>query len=164
MALENLISVEFTDAELAELDDAINMIERILRGKTINLTPDQRQQYGSIAEQNKLFVNMAKNYMEQYITFVPVFLDKAEFDRDFAARQQLESRMQRLNSVTEQLSDTKILLDFDNYHNAITFYRNVKYLAGENMPGTTVIYEDMKQFFIPGAPVTPPNTDVGKTT
>ena len=28
MALENLISVEFTDAELAELDDAINMIER----------------------------------------------------------------------------------------------------------------------------------------
>ncbi|MCD9855985.1 hypothetical protein LUD75_14760 [Epilithonimonas sp. JDS] len=101
--------------------------------------------------------------MEQYIMFVPVFLDKAEFDRDFAARQQLESRFQRINSIAEQLSDTKILLDFDNYHNAITFYRNVKYLAGENMPGTTVIYEDMKQFFIAGAPITPPNTDVDKT-
>jgi len=40
-----------------------------------------------------------------------------------------------------------VLLDHDNYHNAITFYRNVKYLSGENVPGTNVIYEDMKQFF-----------------
>lgn len=163
MALENLFSLKFTDAELVELDDAIGVIERVLRGKTTNLTPEQRQQYGSIAEQNKLFVNMAKNYMEQYIIFVPVFLDKAEFDRDFVARQQLDSRMQRLNSIVEQLSDTKILLDFDNYHNAITFYRNVKYLSGENMPGTTVIYEDMKQFFTAGVPITPPNTEMDKT-
>lgn len=163
MALENLFSLEFTEDELEKLDQGIALIEGVLLGKTTNLTPDQRQQYGSIAEQNKLFVNMAKNYMEQYIMFVPVFLDKEEFDRDFAARQQLESRYQRLNSIAEQLSDTKILLDFDNYHNAITFYRNVKYLAGENMPGTTVIYEDMKQFFIAGAPIMPPNTDVDKT-
>jgi len=162
MALENLFSLEFTEAELVKLDQGIDLIESVLRGKMTNLTPDQRQQYGSIAEQNKLFVNMAKNYMEQYIIFVPVFLDKAEFDRDFAARQQLEGRMQRLNSIVEQLSDTKILLDFDNYHNAITFYRNVKYLAGENMPGTTVIYEDMKQFFTAGAPIPPPNADVDK--
>lgn len=121
MALENLISVAFTEAELTQLDQALSSIEAVLQGKTINLTPEQRQQYGSIAEQNKLFVNKAKGYMEQYPQFVPPFLDKAEYDRDYAARQQLESRMQRLSSVTEQLSDTKILLDFDNYHNSITF-------------------------------------------
>ena len=148
MALENLISVAFTEAELTQLDQAISSIETVLQGKTINLTPEQRQQYGSIAEQNKLFVNKAKSYMEQYPQFVPLFLDKAEYDRDYAARQQLESRMQRLSSVTEQLSDTKILLDFDNYHNSITFYRNMKYLSGENVPGTNVIYDDMKQFFV----------------
>ena len=55
--------------------------------------------------------------------------------------------MQRLASLTEQLSDTKILLDHDNYHNAITFYRNIKYLSGENAPGTTTLYQDMQQFF-----------------
>ncbi|MFC4688469.1 hypothetical protein ACFO4P_16120 [Epilithonimonas pallida] len=148
MALENLISVEFTNAELTKLDDAISMIESVLLGKTINLTPEQRQQYGSIAEQNKLFVNKAKGYMEQYPQYVPPFLDKAEYDKDYEARQQMESRMQRLNSLTEQFSDTKILLDFDNYHNSLTFYRNVKYLSSENVPGTNVIYDDMKQFFI----------------
>lgn len=163
MALENLISVAFTEAELTQLDQALSSIEAVLQGKTINLTPEQRQQYGSIAEQNKLFVNKAKGYMEQYPQFVPPFLDKAEYDRDYAARQQLESRMQRLSSVTEQLSDTKILLDFDNYHNSITFYRNMKYLSGENVPGTNVIYDDMKQFFVTTSTTpTPPTENQGE--
>ncbi|MCA6067501.1 hypothetical protein JI747_009955 [Chryseobacterium sp. RG1] len=158
MALENLISISFSEAELTQLDQAITSIETILQGKTINLDAEQRQQYGSIAEQNKLFVNKAKSYMEQYPQFVPTFLDKAEYDRDYAARQQLESRMQRLSSVTEQLLDTKTLLDFDNYHNSLTFYRNMKYLSRENMPGTNVIYDDMKQFFVSSS-IASPNED-----
>ncbi|MCA6066184.1 hypothetical protein JI747_003270 [Chryseobacterium sp. RG1] len=158
MALENLISISFSEAELTQLDQAITSIETVLQGKTINLDAEQRQQYGSIAEQNKLFVNKAKSYMEQYPQFVPPFLDKAEYDRDYAARQQLEIRMQRLSSVTEQLSDTKTLLDFDNYHNSLTFYRNLRYLSRENMPGTNVIYDDMKQFFV-SSPTASPNED-----
>lgn len=96
--------------------------------------------------------------MEQYAQHIPGFLDKAEFDRDYSARQQVETRLQRLSSITEQLSDTKVLLDHDNYHNSITFYRNIKFLSGENVPGTNVIYDDMKQFFsssIVQAPPTP---------
>ncbi|MCX8524348.1 hypothetical protein OF897_10550 [Chryseobacterium formosus] len=147
MAFDNLISLTFSENELTNIDQAIQAIEAVLQGKTINLTPDQRQQYGRIAEQNKLFVNKAKGYMEQYPQHVPGFLDKTEFDNDFSARQQIENRLQRLSSLTEQLSDTKVLLDHDNYHNAITFYRNVKFLSGENVPGTNVIYDDMKQFF-----------------
>lgn len=148
MALDNLISLEFSAGELAVIDNAISSIEGVLVGKTINLTPEQRQQYGRIAEQNKLFVNKAKNYMEQYPQLVPGFLDKTEFDKDFAAREKIEMRLQRLSSLTEQLSDTKTLLDHDNYHNAITFYRNVRYLSDENVPGSNVIYTDMKQFFV----------------
>lgn len=150
MAFENLISVQFSDAELAQLDTALSTIAQVLQGKTVNLTPEQRQQYGSIAEQNKLFVNKAKNYMEQYPEHVPGFLDKAEFDRDFSARTQIEQRLQRLANLTEQLGDTKILLDHDNWYNALTFYRNIKFLSGEDAPGTTTIYRDMKQFFVAG--------------
>ncbi|WP_229048776.1 hypothetical protein [Chryseobacterium arthrosphaerae] len=65
MALDNLISVSFTTEELSKLDQALQTIGTVLSGKTINLTPEERQQYGSIAEQNKLFVNKVKTYMEQ---------------------------------------------------------------------------------------------------
>lgn len=163
MAFDNLISLTFSENELTTIDQAIQTIETVLQGKTINLTPDQRQQYGRIAEQNKLFVNKAKGYMEQYPQHVPGFLDKTEFDNDFSARQQIENRLQRLSSLTEQLSDTKVLLDHDNYHNAITFYRNVKFLSGENVPGTNVIYDDMKQFFSSSIPSTSSGTAIPPT-
>lgn len=157
MALDNLITLNLAPADLTKLDQAIQAIESVLAGKTINLTPEERQQYGSIAEQNKLFVNKVKIYMDQFPQYVPGFLDKAEFNRDFVARDIVEQRLNKMSSLTEQLSDTKVLLDHDNYHNAITFYRNLKYLSGENVPGTNVIYEDMKQFFVTPAPApTPP--------
>lgn len=165
MALDNLISLSFSNEELAAIDQALQAIQTALSGKTINLTPEQRQQYGRIAEQNKLFVNKAKNYMEQYEQHVPGFLDKAEFDRDYAAREQIEQRLQRLDSLHEQLSDTKVLLDHDNYHNSISFYRNIRFLSEENVPGTNVIYEDLKQFFAtsPQTPVTPPPPPANNT-
>lgn len=147
MALNNLISLSFSEAELTQIDQAITNLETVLQGKTIHLTPEQRQQYGRIAEQNKLFVNKAKNYMEQYPQHVPAFIDKVEFDSDYLARTLIEARIQRLASLSEQLSDTKVLLDHDNYHNAIAYYRNIRYLAGENVPGTTTVFQDMQQFF-----------------
>ena len=49
MALENLISVSFTEEELIQLDSHLLGIRQILTGKTVNLTPDQRRQYGRIA-------------------------------------------------------------------------------------------------------------------
>lgn len=148
MALENLISIEFTAAELATLDTALNSIQAVLAGKVVNLTPAQRQQYGSIAEQNKLFVNKAKQYMEQYPEYVPTFLSKSEFDKDYTARVQLEAPAARLKSLSEQIADTKIMLDHDNYFNALTFYRNIRFMSAENVPGMTTIYTDMKQFFM----------------
>lgn len=147
MALENLISIEFTTEELTALDTHLDGIQQVLAGKTVNLTPEQRQQYGSIGNQNKLIVDKAKNYMEQHPNWVPNFIDKTEFDKDYNARQQMEERTQRLQNLTQQLLDTKTLLDHDNYTNTLSFYRMMRYLAGENEPGSKTVYEDMKVLF-----------------
>lgn len=147
MAFENLISIVFSQEELLILDESLEKIAQVLKGKTVHLTPEERQQYGSIAEQNKLFVNKAKSLMEQNEQYIPNFLDKAEFDNDHAAREQIENRLQRISGLTEQLKDTKVLLDHDNYQNALTFYRNIKYMSKESVPGTTTLYKEMSQFF-----------------
>ena len=150
MATDNLVSIEFLEEELQKIDAATESIRTVLSGKMRNLTPEQRRQYGRIAEQNKLFVNKAREYMKEYPQYVPPFLDNEEFEKDYKARTQIENRLMQLEGLTEQLSDTKILLDNDNYYNALTFYRNIRYLSGENVPGTTNIYEGMKQFFSGG--------------
>ncbi|MBG6129959.1 hypothetical protein IWQ47_001958 [Aquimarina sp. EL_43] len=158
MALENLISVTFTEDELNKLTQGIHTIKEVLLGKTVNLTPEQRAQYGRIANQNKLIVDKAKNYMEQHPTWIPNFLDKEEFDRDYTTRKQIESHVQQLEYLAQQLLDTKTLLDHDNYSNALSFYRMMRYLAGENEPGAKPVYEDMKVLFKRNG-ATPKETD-----
>lgn len=150
MAFENLIQLTFSQEELQKIDASLQEIEKVLQGKMVNLTPEERRQYGSIAEQNKLFVNKSKELMEQYPQWVPSFLDKAEFDRDYRTRHQIEGRLQRIKTISEQLSDTKVLLDHDNYFNALSFYRNVKFLSRENIAGIKSVYEVLNQFFKTG--------------
>lgn len=158
MALDNLISVSFTDEELTKISTAIEQINTILKGKAINLTPEDRRQYGSIADRNKLLVDKAKFYMEKAPTTVPKTIDKAEFDRDYAARGQVEAPLRELTMVAEKLRDTKTLLDYDNLQVAQAYYRYVKFLADQNEPGTTTIYQDLKQHYHGGRKA----TDKGK--
>ena len=147
MAIDNMISVEFTEQELTKLGNALNEVMQLLSGKVVNLSPDERMQYGSIADKNKVFVDKCKAYMEQDPTTVPNTLDKHEFDKDYKARQQMEEPLKKLSRITEMLMDTKILLDFDNYNGSLSYYRYVKFLATQNTPGITSIYADLSQHF-----------------
>lgn len=101
--------------------------------------------------------------MDQYPQYIPAFLDKTEFDQDFLARTQIETRLTRLQSVAEQLSDTKTLLDHDNYHATITFYQHIRYLSQQNVAGISTIYEAMKLFFKGGRKKNTP-TDPAETS
>ena len=147
MAIDNMISVDFSDQELNKIENALNEVLQVLSGKVINLTPEEHKQYGSIADKNKVFVDKCKAYMEQDPTTVPNTLDKHEFDKDYKARQQMEEPLKKLSRITEMLMDTKILLDFDNYNGSLSYYRYVKFLATQNMPGITSIYADLSQHF-----------------
>ena len=147
MAIDNMISVDFSDQELNKIENALNEVLQVLSGKVVNLTPEERTQYGSIGDKNKIFVDKCKAYMEQDPTTVPNTLDKREFDKDYKARQQMEEPLKKLSRITEMLMDTKILLDFDNYNGSLSYYRYVKFLATQNTPGITSIYADLSQHF-----------------
>lgn len=147
MALDNVISVEFSSEELKKISDAITAIEEVMRSKTINLTPEERQQYGRIADRNKLLVDKCKTYMEQYASWLPPTLDKAEFDRDYKARTEIDPIAKRLSVVQTMFSDMKTLLDFDNYNAAVSYYRFVKFLAGQNAAGMSAVYADLKAHY-----------------
>ena len=147
MALDNLIHIEFSEGEINDLNLAINKINEVLQNKVINLSPEERKQYGSIADRNKILVDKCKHYMEQDVETLPRTIDKAEFDADYKARIELEVPLRSLARVVEKLRDTKTLLDHDNFHAAIAYYRYVKYLSTQNEPGTTSIYQDLKKHY-----------------
>jgi len=78
---------------------------------------------------------------------VPQFVDFEEFGRDFIAREQIEKVLLRLDVIKQKLTNTKILLDHDNYHDTLAFYRSIRYLAKEQVQGAIPIYDELKQYF-----------------
>lgn len=161
MALDNLISVEFTNEQLAKINQAIALLNEVLAGKSVNLTPEERKQYGSIADRNKVLVDKVKFYMAAAPETVPRTINKVEFEQDYIARAQIENPLKALQLVTEKMSDTKVLLDFDNFQATLAYYRYVKYLADQNEPGTTTIYQDLRQHYSAG---TTAASDTSETT
>jgi len=147
MPLKDLIQNQLSAGDIDSINKALDNIQSIIAGKTVNLTPDERQKYGSINEQHKLLVNKVNDVHISHPQFDSAKVDWAEFSADFTIRAVLEKFISRLQSISEQFDDTKILHDHDNYKQALDQYSYISYLADQNEPGITTVKEDIAQFF-----------------
>jgi hypothetical protein len=163
MALDDLISLELTSAEEGEIMHAIEIIFNIINPKAKNLTPAERQMYGKVRYEFEVWIDKCRGYMRDNPTLVPPYIDIAEFERDYAARNTMKPIEQKLQQLFEMFDDSFVLLGHDLYINCIAFYNALKVASKNNVPGSTVIFQDLKQQF-PGVgkkkedPAVPPTT------
>ncbi len=141
MPITNVISIEFTAAELKQLDDAIATLETIFKTKAVQLTPAESQQYGKLGNKTENWSNMVYNDSKTAPSVIPSFVDQKEWAKDEAARDQLSSRATRLESITQQISDTNRVIGFDIYQTRLSVYQNCKFLSAQDMPGAKALYE-----------------------
>ena len=64
MPFLNFDSRHFSAAEKTAIQEALAVVETALAPKLANLNPQERQQYGSVNEQNKGIINKVKDYRE----------------------------------------------------------------------------------------------------
>ena len=147
MPLKDLMQNQLSATDLSDMNKSLDQLQATINGKMVNLTPDERQKYGSINEQNKLLVNKVNDLHTSQPNFDSSKVNWVEFESDFGIRAQLEGIITRLRSIAEQLDDTKILHDNDNYQAALSQYSYISFLAGENEPGVTTIKDELAQFF-----------------
>ena len=126
---------------------ALDTLENALSPKLANLSAEERQQYGSVNEQNKLIINKVKDYHEAQSTLSSGDVDWTEFVNDYDSRAFLEANIHRLNGLIEGLVGAKILHDWDNYQAALTDYDYAKYKAGTNSVGYQTKVNEIAQFF-----------------
>jgi len=131
MKNNDLIQVVFNPQEKETAKQTLRTLLEIIASKAPVLSNNDRQTYGSVAEQNKLKINKARTYMQQFPELVPSFIDRDEFERDFQARTDTEELIVLAEDVLHKLYDMKILLDYDNYQDMLAFYRSVRYSASE---------------------------------
>jgi hypothetical protein len=144
MALDNLISIEFTNAEKNSINNKLTDIETTLASKVVNLTPTQRQEYARLGNETENWIVKVRNYMLQRPDLIPSWLNQAEMDKDLEARQYLTPLIARVRQLLEEIEDTNMLLSTDIYHAALAYYNNVKQASVNNVAGTTSIYQDLQ--------------------
>ena len=147
MPITNLNNAHLTAAQVTAAQDALTQLENALAVVNVNLTPDERQQYGSINEQNKLMVNKVNDYRRDSPNLSVSDVDWAEFNKDFASRGVFENLITRLDALTNKLKNAKTLHDYDNYQSALDDYAYTTYKAGSQAPGYETKMNEMKQFF-----------------
>jgi hypothetical protein len=147
MAITNLNNTHLTAAQVTDAQNALTQLETALQVINVNLSAEDRQKYGSINEQNKLFVNKVYDFNESQPTLSSPDVDWEEFNRDFTSRTNLEAIITRLDSLSTKLKNAKILHDYDNYQAALTDYAYTNYKAGTASPGFETKMNETKQFF-----------------
>ncbi len=147
MALEDLVSVEFTPLELSEIDTSVNKILDIITPKAKNLTPAERQMYGKVRYEFEVWIDKCHGHMHDNPTLVPNYIDTVEYEKDYVARNVMKPVEEKLKQLYEMFDDTFVLLGHDLYVNSLAFYQAIKIAAKQNVPGSTSIYQDLKQKF-----------------
>lgn len=147
MALDNLISLNLSDEEVKTIHDALESIEKIFEGKTVNLTPEERQTYGRLGNRTENWISKVFEYIDRRPELTPVYINLPEFRNDFEVRNNLKPVMTRLKFLSESIDDTLVLLGNDIYNYSLAYYRNIKLVSRENVPGTTEVYNDLAAQF-----------------
>ncbi|HTG65500.1 MAG TPA: hypothetical protein VL859_03910 [Flavobacterium sp.] len=147
MALTNLNNNHLAATNVTAAKTAITQLETALASISVNLTAEDRQKYGSINEQNKLFVNKVYDYNQNQPTLSTAQVTWTEFNNDYSSRLNMENLISRLESLTTKLKNAKILHDYDNFQAALVDYAYTNFMAGTGAAGYETKQNDLKQFF-----------------
>ncbi len=147
MAIKNLNNTHLSEEQKAAAKQALQNLEATLDMLTINLTPEDRNKYGRVNEQNKLFINKVHDFAQEQPELRSFDVDYNEFFADYESRHFLEKLINRLNSLVTRAYNAKILHDYDNYQDALSDYAYTSFRAGSNAVGFEDKYHELKQFF-----------------
>lgn len=147
MPFLNFDSRHFSAAEKTAIQEALAVLETALTPKLANLNPQERQQYGSVNEQNKGIINKVKDYRETQPNLSSPDVDWNEYLQDHDSRAFLQNQAERLTELVRGMENAKILHDWDNYQAALVDYSYTQYKNNSGATGYATKETELKQFF-----------------
>lgn len=127
---QNLLSLQFTPAQLADVDNALAALENALAG-LIALDPEQRRGLVRMGPKSEAFCRQTINVLGQNPQVIPPSLSLDEARSDLSALDALRPRLTRLQQLTERAQDTDEALGSDLMSFALEGYALLK-VSGRN--------------------------------
>lgn len=110
--MQNLVSIQYTDEEIAQMDAALNTL-RVLFSRMIALQPDERRELTKLGPKSQAFCDQALAVLLANPQIVPPSLNLAEAQVDKRTLDQLRPRLLVLRQLLERADDTEMALGSD---------------------------------------------------
>jgi hypothetical protein len=127
--MSNLVTLNFSESQLAAIDSAIAELERQLSGLVALSTADKRR-VAKLGEKSEFFCRQTLQALIENPQVVPPNLDLADAMADLNARDALRPRLMRLTRLLERGKDTDFALGSDAMDAAMRGYRLLKNVSG----------------------------------
>jgi hypothetical protein len=149
MPIEQLAKGQIDPVVAEKMTAYLKTIKESLQPITGNLTPKERQDYGSINEKNKLIVGKTMDYHVHQPELQSPDVNWDQFDASWKTRTFFKTVEDICRSLLEMCEDGRTLHDYDLYQMMRTDYKYTKYKAESTTAsgGFTTKYEDLKQFW-----------------
>jgi hypothetical protein len=147
MITSNLVSLNIPDADLVAVKDAIQVLNEKLLPHLQNLSADDRREIPKMGDKTFAFVSKAHAHMVTNPTLVPPYVAVDELKVDLEAVETLRQLFTPLRQLADLVDDTMLLSGSEAYIAALAFYNYVKGAGKAGVPGTDLIYSDLKQRF-----------------
>ena len=109
---QNLVSLEFSAAQLEAVDAALALLEENL-AELVTLTAEQRRKALKMGDGSEVFCRQTELVLRQNAGMVPPDFELSEFQQDIATLDALRPRLQRLRTLTDRADDTELALGSD---------------------------------------------------
>jgi len=110
--MQNLVSIAFSDDELAQMDGALTTL-RLLFGRMVTLQAEDRRELSKLGPKSQAFCDQALAVALANPQIIPASIDLAEAQADKRALDQLRPRLLVLRQLLERADDTEMALGSD---------------------------------------------------
>lgn len=110
--MQNLVSLNLSETQLAAVDSALLELETQLAG-LVALPPGSKRRYQNMGDKSEAFCRQTLRVLSENPQLVPPSLEVAEAQRDMATLDQLRQRAVRLSRLMSRLEDTNFALGSD---------------------------------------------------
>ena len=129
------------------LQDARQKLEEalfILKPYILTLNAEERQPLEKLGIEHLTFIEKSYQLNLKYPEMIPEFFEKEIFTEEFFKARALLDISEKLDQIKEELRDTKLAAGNLGLRAAFAFYNTVKIAARHKIPGTAIIYEELK--------------------
>ena len=154
------INITFTPLQITAINAALDALEANFPFRVNIPAADKSGEQALDTRRYPYTRDVIQNYAPANVRLQPNFMPLAEAVNDFTLYDQFTPLINRLASILESYTDTQWLGGVEAYTYFREFFAVVERAKNQNVPGSDVIYNDLKRLYEeqggPPAPPAPP--------